>query len=636
MQSCKILVCADMGRAEVEQPAASQSSEHAGRDVGLLVQEGDRQAASGHYVEAERRYRAAVRLAPHLVAARAALGTLLADIGAYEEAIEHLGAALEIDPAHAAARAKLDAAIAGLNPRNLAATADQLDAVAARLPGIAGIHAALGGMLQRLNRATEARRAFARAVALAPDNLVMRLRAAMVELPVLYERESEIAERRQAYSERLAEFERASAAPMSDPRHAIEAVGSSQPFLLGYQALPDRDLQARYGAAVCGLMARAVPDAARFVRRAPPAPDEPIRVGVVSGMFSLHAVWKGCRGLLTGLDPRRFRLFGYHTRAFRDHETVAIEARFQRFVQGPLSFRTWLEEIRRDAPHVLIYPEIGMDPVTAKLAALRLAPIQCTWWGHSDTSGFPTMDYFLGSALMEPPAAQDHYTERLVLLPNLGTVWRPPEWEPMPLTREELGLRPGAMVYWCCQALYKYLPQYDEVFPRIAERVPDAQLVFNAAPNDPYATRRFIERLTHAFAARGLDFSRHALMLPRLGARRFLAASGLADVFLDSIGWSGFNTTLETLTHHLPAVTWPQALMRGRQTYAVLRMLGIFETIAASLDDYVEIAARLGLDGSWREQLRAKTAAALPRLLADDAPVRALETWLEATVRGKQ
>ena len=48
----------------------------------------------------------------------------------------------------------------------------------------------------------------------------------------------------------------------------------------------------------------------------------------------------------------------------------------------------------------------------------------------------------------------------------------------MPVTREELGLRAGATVFWSAQSLYKYLPQYDDVFARIARAVPDSQFVF--------------------------------------------------------------------------------------------------------------------------------------------------------------
>ena len=68
----------------------------------------------------------------------------------------------------------------------------------------------------------------------------------------------------------------------------------------------------------------------------------------------------------------------------------------------------------------------------------------------------------------------------------------------------------------------------------------------------------------------------------------------LCDVFLDSIGWSGCNSTLESLACNLPIVTLRGALMRGRHSAAILQMMGIGETIAGSIEDYIGIAARLG------------------------------------------
>ena len=38
-----------------------------------------------------------------------------------------------------------------------------------------------------------------------------------------------------------------------------------------------------------------------------------------------------------------------------------------------------------------------MDPVAARLAAQRLAPVQCVAWGQPETTGMPTMDYFLSA-----------------------------------------------------------------------------------------------------------------------------------------------------------------------------------------------------------------------------------------------
>ena len=61
-------------------------------------------------------------------------------------------------------------------------------------------------------------------------------------------------------------------------------------------------------------------------------------------------------------------------------------------------------------------------------------------------------------------------------------------------------------------------------------------------------------------------------------------------------------------------------------------MLGVSETIAASLDDYVDIAVRLARDPAWREAIRHRMAAGRSRVYADPAPVRALEDWIEQVV----
>ena len=61
-----------------------------------------------------------------------------------------------------------------------------------------------------------------------------------------------------------------------------------------------------------------------------------------------------------------------------------------------------------------------MDPMTAKLASLRLAPRQAAGWGHPETTGLPTMDFYLSAQGFEPEGAQAHYAERLLALPNLG------------------------------------------------------------------------------------------------------------------------------------------------------------------------------------------------------------------------
>jgi predicted O-linked N-acetylglucosamine transferase (SPINDLY family) len=195
------------------------------------------------------------------------------------------------------------------------------------------------------------------------------------------------------------------------------------------------------------------------------------------------------------------------------------------------------------------------------------------------------------------------------------------------------GVRPGAIRYLCCQSLFKYLPQYDEVFCRIAAAVPEAQFLFLDMGRGGRLTEQFRRRLHRAFARAGLDGGRHVVLLPRLDSGQYQAVNQAADVFLDSIGWSGCNSTLEALACGLPVVTLPGALMRGRHSLAILQMMGVTETIARDLDDYVELAVLLGRDRPRRQALRAKVLANLGKVFRDPDCIRSLERFLEAAVR---
>jgi predicted O-linked N-acetylglucosamine transferase (SPINDLY family) len=108
---------------------------------------------------------------------------------------------------------------------------------------------------------------------------------------------------------------------------------------------------------------------------------------------------------------------------------------------------------------------------------------------------------------------------------------------------------------------------------------------------------------------------------------------GQCDVFLDSIGWSGCNSTLESLAHDLPIVTMAGPLMRGRHTAAILRRMGIVDTITATIDEYVSTAVRLANDVPLRTALKTRIARTKHRVYRDAACIAALEDFLDREAR---
>jgi protein O-GlcNAc transferase len=584
---------------------------------------------AGNRLAAEQHYRSAISVRPDFVDAHIHLASLFQDSDRLPEALAHAERAASLRPDSAGAHNNLGNILRAMGRRDDAIaqyeTALRID------PSFFMAHYNCGVALRGEARIAQAREHFARAFALRPEFLEAELAWCMAELPAFYRDASEIAERRDAYAARLAtlsaDIEKADA-----PAALSEAVGSHQPFYLSYQGLDDRELQTLYGSLVCKIMAAKY---AAPVLPNPPEPQERVRLGIVSGFFRQHSNWKiPIKGWLRALDRDRFHVSCYYTSAERDSETDAAAALSDRFVQGPLLLDAWRHTILGDKPHVLIFPEIGMDKVSAQLAAQRLAAVQCASWGHPVTSGFPTIDYFISSDLMEPAKAADHYSERLIRLPNLSIYYEPAETLPVGIDRAQLGLRASAVVYWCCQSLPKYLPQFDEVFARIAAEVPDCQFTFIEFGGGKAVTEMFRSRLERAFKAVGLDAGNHCVFLPRLAPERFSATIGQCDIVLDSIGWSGCNSILESLVHNVPIVTLAGEMMRGRHTAAILKMMDIGGTTARTIEEYVSIAVSLARTTAERAELSARIAQRKQRVYRDRECIIALEAFLESAVRG--
>jgi protein O-GlcNAc transferase len=581
---------------------------------------------AGRKGDAETHYRTAVSLRPDFVDAHLHLAALLQDTDRLPEALAHAQRAVALRPDSAGARNNLGNILRSIGRRDEAIA--QYEAALRIDPNSFMAHYNCGVALRGETRIAEARAHFAQAFAQKPDFLEAELALCMAELPALYRDTSEIARQRDAYAKRLAQLG-ADIAAAGVPAALAEAIGSHQPFYLPYQGLDDRELQTAYGSLVCKIMAARYEPA-----MLPNAPHEPIRLGIVSGFFRQHSNWKiPIKGWLKMLDRDRFRIFCYHTSVERDSETAIAAALCDRFVQGPLSLDGWRRTILEDAPHILLFPEIGMDKVSAQLAAQRLTAVQCASWGHPVTSGFPTIDYFISSDLMEPADAAAHYSENLIRLPNLSIYYEPVDVEPVEIDRAELKLRPDAVVYWCAQSLPKYLPQFDEVFARIALETPGCQFAFIEFGGGRGVTELFKLRLDHAFGAAGLDAKDHCVFLPRLAPDRFAAAIGQCDVVLDSIGWSGCNSILESLAHNVPIVTFAGEMMRGRHAAAILDMMNVRDTTARNLDEYVSMASLLGRDEARRKDISSRIAANKHRLYRDLQCIAGLQSFLEEAVR---
>ena len=397
-------------------------------------------------------------------------------------------------------------------------------------------------------------------------------------------------------------------------------------FYLAYQGMDDRELQLEYARFVADILHFAVPDLMSPIKKDPSASKRRLRVGFLSSFLRECTVGKYFKSWITSLDRGKFEVYCYYTGHLQDQVTEELKMAVTCYRHVASSEDYIGHVVKDDRLDVLIYPELGMDATSFVLAAMRLAPIQCAAWGHPVTPGHGNVDYYFSSALMEPKGAESHYSEKLVLLPGIGTSY-PKSILPSAKKRSDFHLPEEATLYFFPQSLYKIHPENDRLLVKILDQDKDAVLVFFQDTYDA-VTQAFIRRMEKAFDELGLAKAGRIKMLPRMDHDDYLRVNMLCDVMLDTLFWSGGNTSLDAIVSGLPVVTLPGEFMRGRQSYGMLTLMGLSELIAKDTEEYIAIALRLGGDPVWRQEIRQRISKNIDKVFENEEPVKELEKFL--------
>ncbi|THD12344.1 hypothetical protein B1808_13510 [Pseudofulvimonas gallinarii] len=396
---------------------------------------------------------------------------------------------------------------------------------------------------------------------------------------------------REYWSAGLAAFE---ALDFRHPHLRAQAWGCVGSCTAFYRHYIDDDLraeQARYGRLLNRMMA--VLDAGE-----PPRPmrSERRRILVCSAYLYQHTVARLFLPLFEALDRERFDLHIAHFGS--DDDAMTARARATGTFHGPRNASAWRTLIRTLAPDVIVYLDLGMHPFAQGLAALRLAPVQCSLWGHPVTSGLPTIDYALSPDAFEPANAQDHYTERLVRLPGFGHGLDPIDTGAQTVATD----RREATDLLCAQSIYKLMPEQDEVFARILAQVPGTRL--HLIPHQDESVRQWLlARMRPRLLEHGVDPDTRVVLHGYRPLAEFLALADGCAVNLDAIGWSGGMSAIDLLRRGIPTVTLTGQTMRTRQTACLLRHAGLPELVANDVDGYVTTAVALATQPALRERI---------------------------------
>lgn len=396
-----------------------------------------------------------------------------------------------------------------------------------------------------------------------------------------------------------------------------ESEVNATPLYLAYLGIAERDL----ARAMSTALRRVYP--AR-VTVAPPPRRARIRVAFVSTFFRNHSIGRLYRGIIAGLDRRRFEVGVFSIDPADDETARRIAGCADHVVRLPRHVPDAVAALDAWQPDVVYYPELGLDPVTWCLAHWRLAPLQCMSYGHPATSGVDTVDVFLSSEDLDGPEAAAHYSERLVRLPGFYMpLYEAPGYADSGAAFARFGVPAGRRVYFCPQTLIKFHPDFDAALAALLARDPDAVLVLIEGP-EPAWRSGLAQRLAGSL---GPAFAR-VHFIPTLATADYASLLRRADCVLDTFHFGAGISALEAIGAGVPMVTLEGRFFRSRQAAVCARLMGVEACVAQTPAEYVEIAWRLANEPRWRAQLAAQVAANAGRAFGQRAALTALEDFL--------
>jgi predicted O-linked N-acetylglucosamine transferase (SPINDLY family) len=549
--------------------------------------------AARRLTEAEAMLREAVRLDPQAAMPRLQLGDLLVQRRRVDEAEAVFRQLIAAHPGFVPAHQKLGNLL--LQQRRMPeiiALAEQLVLAAPHDPDA---HEQLSVAYELVGRLEDALTATNKALALRPPQSLTMSVAAHASLVAATGR---IAEREAVKSNIV----RLSAEPLDDPggpaaditalrRLAFLApyYGVADPLRLRVMGFLGDQIQARYPAA-------------------PPAPRQAtsrLRVGYLSHNFGDHPLGHLLAPFFEAHHGGAMDLILYSLNR-RDSDRSGYPERLRR-AAGQNHDLSGLDDdaaaaaIRASQPDILFDLDGYLGGGRPEILARRPAPVQIHWLQHLAGMPAPFIDYTIVDKVLTPDDEVSALNGPLIRLPH---AFQCGDQVPLPErleTRAAFGLPADAFVFCGFNSWLKIDGETLACWADILAATPNSVLWLMAGANDA-AVARFVEEAGRfGIAANRMVFaSRVANKAEHLGRHR------LADLFLDTLGFSAATTAVDALWAGLPVVTRHAPTAHGRLSESQLRAAGCPELVAEDPRAYVDLATALAHDRPRLEGLKLK------------------------------
>jgi len=315
-----------------------------------------------------------------------------------------------------------------------------------------------------------------------------------------------------------------------------------------------------------------------------------IKIGFISEFFTDHTIGKLFKNLIFSLDLKFFDIVIYHsnkTKRGKIFEEFQNKKGFKNEIL-PIKLINKIKIIEKEKFDILFYPDIGMSIEFYFLSLVRLAKYQIMSWGHPETTGSESIDFFLCSKNLITDDSYKFYTEKFLIIDKLPMIYDKPNIKNK-LNHKDLSKK---NIYSCPQTLFKFHPDFDDYLFDILKKDKKAILYLLKDIHKVY----YLKLLQRFKKNKNFDSDR-VIFLDPLNLSQFINHLGTSSVLLDPIYFGSGNSFHESMFYGTQTVTCPTKYIKSRIVSAAYIQMGVKNPpIVKNKDDYVDKAIEIAND----------------------------------------
>lgn len=318
---------------------------------------------------------------------------------------------------------------------------------------------------------------------------------------------------------------------------------------------------------------------------------------ISSDLKSKHSITYFLKSLLIHYDKNLFNIYIYH-----NHNMVndSIAKEFENFVSKSVYIFNLkdievINTVRRDEIDIIVDLNGFSSDHRIVLFKNRLAPIQISWCGYTNTTGLTEMDYLIVDNNLVNYGEENLYSEKLIYLPNIWNCHCGYEFE---RSKNELPFKKNKFItFGSFNNFNKLSDEVIEAWSLILKSVKNSRLLLKTSIISCYDI--YLEKFDKYGVLNSIKFlNRDKKFDDHLYKYREI------DISLDTFPWNGVTTSFESVWMNVPVITMDGYNFSSRCGASINKNLNLLELIGINKNDYVNKAVSLAKNTNKLIQIR--------------------------------